>query len=515
MALTLVLPEPVPGLQDVVETDPVRLREWLIALPSAQVLEAGRRILDPLSALNRVVLDMTTRAALLEQYQVALELLIGGFEAAYSTSGLPLRDEARQAALLARNLWQELALGWKLVLVDRLEKRSLFGSVNKMVPVYMVRVLEAYWQLYLVCSRLYTALPEGVWSELHQMFWHAADGRYMDEPNSPPSPTISILYKRFLLLALVDPQRFAPSEFERVLDIIISYGHHAHFCTPDKLQTAAGYFLVELDRDQPPRYVGKREERTIHESAILLDTNDLSRTLHRLELAAEAKKVEPGYREKMQEKLELIRRTMMQWSIAPQRVFQRIPESGLVDVLLNLGEVVSKLRGTVAPEISADANLLVDEKKSYSRWQILNESPGGYAVRSVYVPDESVAAGHVVALKPSGTKKWLVASVRWVQQAEDNCIEMGLQVLSAEPIPVALSPVVGGTGIAAPDAILLPELPVLFVPARLLAPKGFYTPLREIHMQTADGQEQLVRMGKLVEQQAAYDLFEFQVLDGN
>ncbi len=65
MQLLLDLPETCPELAKAVETDPIRLREWLIGLPTSDVVEAGRAIFDALASLNRIDLGVEERINLL------------------------------------------------------------------------------------------------------------------------------------------------------------------------------------------------------------------------------------------------------------------------------------------------------------------------------------------------------------------------------------------------------------------------------------------------------------------
>src|SRR5471032_1238742 len=108
MQLLLDLPEISPALAKIVETNPKKLREWLIGLPASNVIEAGRQIHDALASLNRIELASTERVKLLAEYETMLDLMAGGFEAAYVAAGLPVKDRARQAATLYRNLWHEM-----------------------------------------------------------------------------------------------------------------------------------------------------------------------------------------------------------------------------------------------------------------------------------------------------------------------------------------------------------------------------------------------------------------------
>ena len=178
MPLFLTLPDFDPKLARSVETNPQQLRQWLIALPVGNVQEAGRMLLDALSTLNRIKLEPEERVKLLQEYQNSLELLTGAFESAYASPGLPMKDSARQAAQLALTLWCEIALGWKLALMDKVEKKFTFFPSSKMLPVLLQSVMFSFWRIYQVCSRLFQPMPSGMWGEIHQVFRYAAENRF-------------------------------------------------------------------------------------------------------------------------------------------------------------------------------------------------------------------------------------------------------------------------------------------------------------------------------------------------
>ena len=515
MQLLLDLPDISPELAKVVETNPKKLREWLIALPSSSVIETGRQIHDALASLNRIELAADERTQLLAEYESMLDMLAGSFEAAYAAGGLPLRDRARQSAMVYRNLWLEMAMGWKVALVSRLEKRSLFSGNGKADPLFVQRVLYSYWRFYRICCRLYMPLPAGIWSEIHQMFHLGIKNQFLDEPLEPKNRSIASMYKRILLFSLADPLRFSSQEQDKVVEIVENYGHLAHFLPLTKLTSRAGYFLTELDSDKPPRYVGNQAIDTGVTSGILLSTDDLSRYLYKTEAAIEAKAPQAHDRSRLLSRLEILRRVIRQWAISPQRTFQRISSHALVDIALGIDSVIRHLQGGEAlltlPIAPSVANIDVPASHmALSKWQILNESPGGFAVRAVSVAEEQVRPGDVVALRAVAEGPWLVASIRWMQSVESG-IEIGLQVMSARAIPALIGSTVGGGASAYLLALMIPEIPALKQPARIAASKGAYTPLREYIVRDPAG-EYRVRASKLAEQQMSYDLFEYQAI---
>lgn len=521
MQLLLDLPEISPELSKAVETDPIRLREWLISLPSSDVVEAGRAIFDALASLNRIDLGVETRITLLGEYETMLDVLAGGFEAAYASAGLPMKDRAKQAATLYKNLWLEMAMGWKVALVTRMEKRGLFSN-NKVDPHFVQRILYCFWRFYRINSRLFMPMPKGLWGEIHQMFRLGAENKFLDEPTEPKNRSIATTYKRLLLLSLADPLRFAPLEQDKVVDIVENYGHLAHFLPLSKSLCTAGHFLIELDSDKPPYFIGHRLPEEPIPFAVQLETSELARYLQKTEAAIETKAPLAHDRSKILARLQILRRATRQWSISPQRTYQRIPSQTKIDMVLGLRAVVAQLNNGKMPlprteDATEDFGLACEHPAPSSRpqeirlssWQVINESPGGYAVRSLTVSPEQVRAGDIVALRAFPEAAWMVATVRWLQQDDTGELEMGLQILSSRAIPALIRPTISaGTPHHLP-ALLLPEITALKQPARIAASKGTYTPLRELAVLTPEG-ESKIRATRLIDQQMSYDLFDFQ-----
>ncbi|MBY0445768.1 MAG: hypothetical protein K2Q15_11230, partial [Burkholderiales bacterium] len=144
MSLSLKLPVYEPNLASSVEINPKRLNAWLIALPMANPLVAGRQMCDALAACNRVKISADDRIKILDEYAATLESLRSELDIIYRVPGLPLKEQTHTAATLARRLILELADGYKIALIDRLDKRLVFGNA-KIVPVLIQKILAQYY----------------------------------------------------------------------------------------------------------------------------------------------------------------------------------------------------------------------------------------------------------------------------------------------------------------------------------------------------------------------------------
>ncbi|HEY9100449.1 hypothetical protein [Chitinimonas sp.] len=525
MSLALSVPEPITGYTLSVETNPKALKAWLVSLPPANLQETARAIFDALTTLNRVKLDDDTRLKLLEHYQLAIDLLDAPLEATYTSAAMPAKEKHKQAAVLARNLQLELANGYKLVLLERLQVRFSLG--NKHIPQLIQKLLATYYKLMWVCCKSYTPVPPGVWQEVHSLFRHTIQHKLIDQPEGvDPIRTLGGCYKQILLLALADPYRYHPSEHDKIQDLIRNYGSAAVFQplgSQPSPNTPAGYFLVRMDADVAPTYLGQKPLDVEASNAILLDTMEMAKLLHKALHVVEQKLPGANDRSKAQAWIDLLRRVTRQWSIAPKRVFQRIRANSHVEMVVGLRMAAFYLNGAqplLQPvvlddsvvEITAEGPISISGA-SYGPpddWLLLNESPGGFALRLQPAPQNcAYRVGDVVALRGKPEDDWMVACIRWLQaMPNSDSVEIGIQVLAPQGQPALVRPVTSHPGVTFQPCVLLPEVAALKQPAMLLAPRGTFGAMRELAIYTDEG-EKVVRSARLSEQAVGYELFEY------
>jgi hypothetical protein len=520
MSIALRVPEPISGRTMTVETNPKSVKAWLVSLPPANLLETSRAIFDALTTLNRVKLDDDARLKLLENYKVAVDLLEAPLEAAYTSAALPAKEKSKQTGTLARNLQLELANGYKLVLLDRLSVRFSFG--NRQIPELIQTLFGIYLKLMWICCKSYMPVPEGVWAEVHALFHHAIQHKLIDQPDADhPIKTIGGLYKQMLLLALSDPYRFHPVEQDKINDLIKSYGAAAQFQPLGNTPNPAGFFLIRLDSDSPPSFLGQRPFDVQATAAILLDTMEMAKHLHKALHAVELKLGAASDKAKAQAWIDLLRRVTRQWSIAPKRVFQRIRTNSNVEVAGGLRLAAYYLNGAqplLQPMVLSDpivdaADPITTSGASYNApdcWVVVNESPGGYALHMEPIPQNCVyRVGDIVGLRAEGQDVWMIACVRWLQTVTDgNAIEIGVQVLAPKGQAAMFRPTIANQETTFQGCLILPEVPAIKQSRLIVAPRGTFSPMRELSIFTSEG-ESIVRAAKLYEQAIGYELFEY------
>lgn len=524
----LPAPEPLPGRHLSPETNPKSLKAWLISLPPANVLETGRAIYDALSTLNRTKIDSDNRLKLLEHYQISIDMLDAPLEASYLSGSAPIRDKAKQAAALARNLQLELLNGYKLILNERINVR--FSLSPRHIPEQIQRLFQTYQKLMCVCCKSYSIVPTGTWAEIHTLFRYVIQHKLIDGPDgATPINTIGGLYKQMLLLWLVDPYRFTPDELEKIQDLINSYGMAAQFQPLGVVTSPAGFFLVRMDVDAPPAFLGKRPLDVLPSSAILLDTIDMAKLLQKAATAVEKKLATASDQNKALAWLTLLRRVTRQWSIASKRVFQRIRTHGPVQVTGGLRLTVFHLNGAqpLQQPVVLDLDLAADDdtvvitsrgpdtvtgigrRNNPDDWIVINESPGGYALRLTSQQQGVYRIGDMVGVRALDSEEWMVGTIRWLQSVDDDeALEIGVQILAPTAQTAMLRPTITHSQASFQPALMLPEVPTLKQSPMIAAPRGTYTPNRELLVYTQEG-EQLLRAIRLHEQTIGYELFEY------
>jgi len=453
--------------------------------------------------------------------------LLPGMEQQLSGAALPLPEKQRQVANLARELLVEVAYGYKIILLEQLNRLISFGS-NKQLPQVIQRALSALSRVLVICYETYAPTPAGIWSEMHQLYRYAVQHNLQQEPvpDYDATSSINLAYKQALMLALADPYRLMQGEVGKILDYLAQFGDQAQLMPLAKTSNPHGFFLIRLESDKPPKAIAQNAADTDARTDILLNTIDLARAIHQKIVGLEAGEAPRslGLPETASDSayLDLLRRLLRHWGIAPKRHFNRVQNQAGMEICAGLraahyflyGEEIQPAAEPLPEaEITLHAATLRGERGSQqtfstSSWVIANESAGGLALSKESEEPVHIRVGEVIGLKPDGAASWNVGVVRWVKSDSPEDLELGVQMLAPNAAPVTMKPTIAHADATFQPALLLPELPVMKQAATLLAERGNYQAQREFEL-TQDGVTRRVRATKLVEQTASFEQFQF------
>ncbi|MGH8751385.1 MAG: hypothetical protein ACREUV_06740 [Burkholderiales bacterium] len=521
MPLKLSLPPPGEGLQLKAETRLKQLKAWLEALPLANVTEAARSVSDALSSLNRIALGDDARFKLLELYGPAIDNLVEELQLKYIQVSLPLPEKSRQAAALARTLFTELAYGYKMVLLARLDRRISFGATH--LHLVIQRALAALSKVLSVFYKTYSPAPEGVWAEIHQLAELALQRSLHDEPLDGGQHSVGGTYKQTLLLALANPYKLMQGEADRVNDYLAAHSNVAKLYPWQQTQGTLAFFLINLESDSPPKSM-EQEGEPNPRSHILLSTDALVSSLHeqiaKLESGRPPKQLSlPDYA-KEAAYLNLMRRLLKDWTVVPKRKFKRTVNNSTMEICAGLRAICHFINRSGAEGEAADfaANqtagtgsaVVAGNQFASSLWVVTNESAGGLGLKRLSETGGQIRVGEIVGLRLLGGQQWNIGVVRRVMGGDSENVELGVQMLAPAAAAITIKPVVSGPRDMFQAALLLPEIRPLQQPATLIAPPGtFRTKLEYLLYQ--NGAINNVRAMQLVEQTAGFDRFLFSV----
>ncbi len=521
MTVDLSLPtERVAPPKDL-EIRPRQVKAWAEALPLAQTLDSGRKLCTHLAAINRSKMDTDDRIQILEIFRPIAAVLLEELEDIYGKATLPLGPRGRDALGLARDLASELCAGYRVAVVEKTGKRIAFG-VKKQIPVLVLRAMEYLVAEMRASYRTYAPVHAGVWKELHRLYLYAEqEGIAAEIADAESKATIFDTYSEALLLALTDPYRLVPGEFERVLVQARGVRAGATLGQQRPATRPGGHFLVACDTDRPPKPALSANDDTGGPNWRLFDASPIVDKLRARKLAVETGNVSSTMSKTVgPEVLATITRLIVLWGDPPKRAHRRDAMDTTVAICVGLkaiGHFVS-IAASVDAQAEADAirkgitiPLLAvpDDEISKSmpvhEWDVVNQSAGGIKVRRTVATQQPIGVGEVLGIKAIGKPFWTVGVARWITALEDGGMEFGVQFFSPAACAVWIQPVVSA-GPQAKFGVLLADDDEASTGESLLTPPNTYSEMREFEIK-GEGLVSRVRAAGLIEKTARFELF--------
>ena len=523
MSLALSFPAERTAPPKDLEVRPKLVKAWVESLPLAQTLDTTRKLTLHLAALNRAKLDLDARLQILDIYRPVCATALEELDAVYSKAPLPLPPRARESLVLARDLASQMAVGFKITLVERASRRLAFGNRSQL-PLLLLRAVEYLSTVVVASYKSYTPVPVGLWRELHELYLHAdAEGVAREEVDAETRATVHDAYAEALLLSLTDPYKLVQGEMDRILAQaralrgLVTLGRVRPPTRP------GGHFIVPCDTDKPPKPALSANDDAGGPNWRLLDANPAVDRLRTRKQALESGNVSAAMSKSMgPDGAALIARLATLWGDPPKRAFRRNPVEGTVAICVGLRAVghfvafeprmdppaeAEALRKGITMPLTALPTDEASQAMPVFEWQIVNQSAGGLKVRRLEATAQPIAVGEVVGIKFMDRARWTIGAVRWITMFEEGGMEFGIQFLGSMARPVWVQPAIS----ASPQAkmgLVLAFGDEATEPDSLLTPPNTFSDLREFEVDR-EGAVSRVRAGSLIEKTGRFELFHF------
>lgn len=492
MKLSLNFPLLESGSERLAESRPAKVTVWLEGIVQRDTVTAARLIGDAVAATNRMALSDSRRMELGTLYGKAASSLWTPLQRRFAKSAQPLTGDAQNAARAAVVLAGELSNTWKRLLSREAEKRLSLGG-HRLVSALVHRALQASGRVLINSYAAYAPVPAFTWHDLHATYTYA---RLRDLHLASPAAdaaerTPELIYIQALLLALSNPYGFIPGQIESVIRYLQEYAHLAKLtdvAPVHRMQKAVA--IVPVGHDFPPFSANKGG--SVQGSKLFLLTYDLAfhlqEQLTRIESGGEVPAGLARDASLRPRHLALLKRMLRQWAIPPARQFGRLPSRGRVRVYTGLFGVWHAGRHAAAPTSGFDLPV--------PSWcQILNQTPGGYALRQAGAVPMPLRIGDLVAIEIEGRAKPQVAIVRWFRNAAELAtLEFGCELVAEAP-EAATAALADATSAAPTPVVVLPCDPRRGAasesasPDQLIAPNGTFGVEQAVRIWRARGIE--------------------------
>ena len=520
----------------IAETNPKAARQWLDALPMADMAEASREIYQALYTLNRLEINPSERFKLMELYREPIATVTKSLQSHFQSSVLPLTPKRRKLAEFIREMQSEMAFGYKCAVRDLSTSRTLWGKKKLNAGAvegalfYLGEILNKSYQVYI-------PYPGGVWQEIHALYRYAEENDWfgdsiaMDKNNSEITSAPYRCYLRITLLGLCNPYQLPEQEWQRIQQFLEHWGDRAVAHSDPTEANPVGQFLIDLSKDSPPTVFPKDVAFAIGGNYRVLNALGVSKVVQafivRLRKGESARDMDLGMECLDKACLDMLRRMIRFWGLGARRKRPRKKKMGIGLVTSGINAIhffSSNQKPFSPPEVpvvsagtpfdslmervkkqdepmDVDSTFIdldkvdideehgntdtspakplrpVQEVYRVGRWHIEDESLGGMLMKSHKPHRQHLKVGEVLGIQDvSRDDQWRVGVVRWLKAPSESQMEMGIEMLAPGITPVAVRFADQPLSTTNPfmQALLLSSVAALHLPATLILPKNFY-----------------------------------------
>ncbi len=513
---------------------PKKVEAWLESLPKANLGETSRLIYNALVETNRTIYSYHDRTRFLELIQGTLHYITDGMRKHFVGVGFPLPKKSKNVAKATQKIYTEIATGYKISLEDMLNSNSLFPD-NRLLTLIIHRTLTSLSSELLTSYQTYSPYRKHIWQELHKIYsitknkkCHRTLVNDADQ-NLSRKTTVSDEYKRILLLSLSSPYCLRHGEVNKIYSALDQWSDLIDIFDFNDKEYTKSLFAVDSLSDLPPRYLAITPTEYKKSTIFLISTEQLTNKLrHEIQHNQDVGSTTLVGLDMKRPNLshDLLRKLLNLWGHVPKRAFPRSSKSEKISIAMGLNSAhriifdtaTSKnknknkqsqfnepakfesnvtLKDTaskndvwnmVYPASDKTNNIIEFETKSettvsdeilekhYSTedWQIVNESAGGYCIRSINDCSKKVQVGELIGIRRSGdghTWKWGVGTVRWMKFSDPHELLLGVRMITPDAAAVGLKTTISsGKHENYHRTLMLPKLQTINQPATLITP---------------------------------------------
>jgi len=241
---------------------PQSIQAWISELPLANVEEVAQRILTMLQTAHSTKIRAATRLRLLQLCEPTLAYLLDALQSQFMQPAIPMPRRNRNSASLANSLCEEMARGYRLVLLT--DQGGLFGLWRKQRAMAAMGVCHYTGLALIKAWLLYENPPPGAWQLLHANWMDGVRGKLHRKPLQTPAvdvkfagkQTLDEAYKQLLLCDAVGPWHMPRGEIAAVHQLLRQHARLASLIGIRNERAGEALFMVSPEMDAGVRNTG-------------------------------------------------------------------------------------------------------------------------------------------------------------------------------------------------------------------------------------------------------------------
>ncbi len=452
-----------------IETRTLYVEEWLDSLPYVDFKKTSQLLFEATKATNEQALKPSARLELVQLYNRPYQYYIDSQIKAGSQHTLQSIDTMQEQTQVLKRIAVNLGLACKLSADELLNKKTLWGQSKP--PLLNLLLSLNYLTHALIFSFLeYAPAPKNVWREINFIYGFAES---LGQENASlltsksqvanQSTTIAQAYKRICLSALADPHHLPYGAIWEIYEQLNSW---ANLVTLNKFSLTddpSCQFVMKLDSDSSPLPYAKFNTANADDKNRVLDGTNLIKQIqtHQSSLESGSSLDKTVLLSPYFAKL-ILTHMSRAWGLPAKRINQRKESTGSIDMACGLNAAYYLLNHEQEfhePASTSDAGIHGEDptlhrhtditpRENYrvDKWNLVDQSARGFAVIKNDRPNYIVRVGDLIIISvKSPSKKWAVGVIRWLMIRQGQIYKIGVQILSADPKPVAVRACNGST----------------------------------------------------------------------
>jgi hypothetical protein len=486
--------------------DAASAKTWLEHVPLANVGAAQHQMLLQLEDFNRYATSAAVRLETLETLRDAVNFVQIEQAKRFTHRALPIAPAEAQVFADTTALWDGMRAGY-LRCLEAAEKND--AGMRERAGLLAQRAL-AYTGLKMFhYHRAYRQVPGSEWRLLHRIYAAAerlgvAEQTVKDYLNRDVHDTSArIAYVRALLIGIANPNELSQRQLTFVAFLLERWAEKTKISRTPVGEEGVPPLVVDLASDARPERSGApaKEPRYIDAQSLGKSLRNRIGLLRRGESPSKLALGEDCVQPSCEQLLVLLYRQWLQPLVT--RAHDRKRSDANAHACQDMAAIYyyvtghpfrqpggkSALSKKEADQLATFGRVSTREEDTHAQqnfvleeWHVEDESALGIKImRRAGNPGTRYTHAQLIGLRPHGVTQFLLGHVRWLLQAENDDLYLGIRVLPGLPAGIAVRPSsAGGAKDPFVPALSLTAVAEYQAPPTLILPSGWYRPNRLI-----------------------------------